>query len=790
MAEVNFAERVKNQRARGFAESVKDSPQIGGFGNQPVDFAKILKGEQFEPDVENLGEPGLESAGARFQMARGGNFKEKKEAFEEFFPDGDIAIREVDDEPTLLFRPSSDKPFRKVDAGLTERFEPINDIVEFVGEDLGAIIGEMVAAVGTRGGSLIGLGTKLFAGGTLGDLAQEASQSLEGKQREDFDRVLGRALMKGTISGVVGSGGEVVLRGAANLFRKAGVIGTKPGARKVIKSAERIGVGAPPLSALTDAPLVQRLGTLSRAVSPTIDRYVDNVRVASKEVLSKLRGREKASLRRDLKQLEKTTRNRLINRVKQTTGGGAKDIDIAKAVQEYDDVAQTQVNNAYSVARSVEEPKFDLSSLKNQAERIQKTTKAQGVDIDPELDSLLKNIQNFDGSPKVVELSNGESVTVSATEQLNAFSEQLFQLGQVGSDQIGRRNQKLARQVQRVVRSTLDGPKNANQRFVRLWNDARQKARNRFETLEKSIVVQARKTEEPEQFLDRLINSEKFRSVEALRKAGVKTTQLKDAFVKRYLREPERITDELKKFDNRFKRLFVTEAEERSLREYGKQIDRLNKLDIEGVLAKQREVGKVIDDLMNKGTESVAALREMVDEAGGRASPVGKTIRSAVIDRVYRNAVVQKEGVVRVNANILKQEIKRLRETGAFRLLTINDMKILQSIENIEDFFGPLTDFGASLAGQETVAGIRGAATGDVGAARVAIGNLIESIGAGRFLISPNARLFLVGKGRQKLSRSGALGTTVAILSNTLTDNTSNVEQTVDNIMETVRGEQ
>ena len=94
----------------------------------------------------DLGEPGLSDNLARMALADADAAGEKLAAFKKHYPDGDLRVAPVTGE--LLFRENISSSFKKVDAGIMQKFEPVGDLIDFLGSDAGAIIGEIALSKG------------------------------------------------------------------------------------------------------------------------------------------------------------------------------------------------------------------------------------------------------------------------------------------------------------------------------------------------------------------------------------------------------------------------------------------------------------------------------------------------------------------------------------------------------------------------------------------------------------------------------------------------------------------
>jgi hypothetical protein len=348
---------------------------------------------------ENIKGPGLTAGGRAAINLLGDTFDERKAVFDRLYPDGDY--REVPETDIVLFKKGGDEQFRKVDPGFREAFaqdfakEFGRDIADLAG-DAPEIIGELLFQLsGSTLKKIPGAGPvlrrvlpagsgraavnaatrktrntlfRLFLGGTFGEGGQQALQSAAGTQLESLPEQAKRSGTTGTYSLIGGTFGAAV-GGAANIVKRRGaglIPGGKVGAEEVQRAATRTGAGTLPITVISDAPLLQRIGNQARSVLPFLNRYIqkvdaNSIKVAralvNKEARDKFLTRSLEAHRNAAKHIvdfaEKAVRHRKLH--PRTQGIGIKD-----KISQWWRASGIDVDDAYRVARSIEEPAFVL----------------------------------------------------------------------------------------------------------------------------------------------------------------------------------------------------------------------------------------------------------------------------------------------------------------------------------------------------------------------------------------------------------------------------------------------
>ena len=374
----------------------------------------------------DLGDPGLNSSRARLALADADTAQEKINAFKKIYPDGDLQVTPVTGE--LVFREDSSKPFAKVDAGILEKFEPVNDIIDFLGGDIGAIAGELAFSKGT--GSLIGFLGRMFLGGSAGELVQQEVQTARDVQEQTRSEQFEQAGQQGTIS-LLGGGAGRLIGGGVDIMRGGPSVSLAPGADEAIRAGNRLGLKRNlTVGESTDVPLLKKIEGQSSASLPTVSRYIE---ARNEELTGIVTGmtdpRQSRGLIEALAREERREQGRALSvlgkstpKTRLTEGGEALNTGIAQ----YSRDSQRRVTQAYEYARSIEEPQFDITTLKGDVDSILEGVKFQTVDgtveragseLDNAVAEIARQIKSADPTLPTVVTEAGEATSV---DQLRA----------------------------------------------------------------------------------------------------------------------------------------------------------------------------------------------------------------------------------------------------------------------------------------------------------------------------------------------------------------------------------
>lgn len=746
---------------------------------KPIDFSALVDagGEVAGSDAsfagqKELGPAGLRSPLARFDIAQARNGTEKLRAFRKTFPEGDLLKVPAGD---LLFREDPSKPFAKVDADFLEGGgrEVINDIIEFFAPDIGAITGETAMAVGavalapeTGGVSLLALLPAMMIGAAGGELAQEGVRELRGirgPESESFEQVSKRGAQQGLMALVGGAAGPAVIRPAANLIKGAGILGKRPGAEQAQRAAKELGLDNLPVNLVTDNPLVQKLGGQAGALLPTLSRYVDNL---ERDLALKFRGRavgESGSLGA-LDAIERREGSNILARVRRPKVSKTKaGQGVTQGIAQYDISSGARVTQAYTLARSVETPNFDLTAALSDATEVKAIASQMGPSgaaivqlADQILELGAKRLPDGTIPPQRIPLPDGTEKVIEATDQIRFIRSQAWDLKTPPSGELSRRPNFLAARLFRSQTSTLANPLNTSKAFQTRWAKANQLARRRFTTRDRIVLVQAAKNENPTQLAARLGNladPANADNIKILRSVlpNSKFRDLQDSVITTLVADPRSITQALKNAVPETLRSLLSPSEIAQLKFVGKNFDKLGQAGLRKALNDHtRATSAVADIVVRKDTAAISTVRDIVSRNGGKGGAFGRLIRGGIMQHIWEFSRVVEKGALRVDFGKLRNIQQSLAETGALRLLTSQDIRLLSNTRRVQDLLRQTADAGTSIQASEAAAGARSLSP-------AALSTILENFGVGRLMVSPLGQKIFVGSGGRTKIRKGAM---------------------------------
>lgn len=704
----------------------------------------------------------------------------ERQAFvEKWMPPGTELI-EVPDTGIALYRRGPDEPYRKVDPGFFEiagqgalkaAAESGRDVGEFLTGDAGQLIGE--AVISTRfpgGGRGIGFLTRLALGAAGGEIVQEGVQAAAGTQRQTLGEVGTSAAIEGGMSFIGGSLGAAIT-GAANIgLRGRGLVGSMQGAEEAIEAAERLGVEAPLTSQLSDVPFVRRLSRQASSVLPFLRRQEQR---AAQQTLARVRAELDPAARRafmeEAVKAADTDRRAVLDLVQKEIRYSRKDPRAtAEAVKPHFDAwwkrSGQRVDEAYSVARSIDEPEFDLEPALEYARQLAEGVQAAGhrrtirhpdgstEEIVPKirLDRLSTGVR--DAVRKLLaldpELPDVEGArAISRTDRLRALIKLLRDESLPGPEG-PRESNIVAGKLRGVLQSVLENPTNSDPEFVAAWLKANRMAFDRFETRETMAVLEMVKAFEgkrPGGWINGLLHPSNRNLVDDLIAVRQATSpeafrEIRQAALTRVLRDPSRIAEELAEYDQQALRILFPKGVRESLDKAATSLKRLTQTNIEAVAERQDRVGAYIRAIVDtRDTASVSALKELI----GRSQSIAfqRSARSAIIDEIVRRSTIVRDNAERFSGAKLRETLADFSERGLLDLIDPNTQAVLRdarALAAIQDI--SIEDPGTALRGASIISG----------AAQFALASIVDLVhlyGVGKILQNPKLRGIIVGKG-------------------------------------------
>lgn len=705
-------------------------------------------------------EGGLDDFGLRADLSMSDTFKEKLGKFQTKYPTGDLRAVEtigLTGRPvvTLMFRRTEGDPYREIDPNMVTSGPEMADVADLLG-DVPSIAGEVLATARYRGTNLIPLLGRILFGSTAGELAKEGVEVARGTSDETLEQFGTRALMQGAVSAAGAGATAPLVSGPVNIARGVGAIKVGDEGREMIAAAERQGLPPPRPDQVSDNPLIQRIGRQSNAIVPAMARYAAD---QNKAALANFSGaldlgattmlplRAKAALvaaRNDA--IEKG--RRAIRAGNADRGGAA----LTQGIKEYDATAKTAVDDLYNYARSLHDPQFDLSGVKSLARELREgrpfPTEDGGFlpaagDLPPEMGKIVDDILAVRADVRTFTASDGR--VISAFDLIKDLRGRLFALKEPPRGYPETQENILARRLYEKLSDVLNNPVGGSPKFRAAWREASTEAARRFDTLERMSTFRATQDFKmgemtPQEAYRSIVQpSRKSENLEFARQnlPTERWEELRGAFKDELLRKPDSLRAELAKYDDANLNLLLTGRERTELNRVADALDSIRASGIEDALIRQNDGAQLALHLME--TNSTAQIDKLVQLAGGKNTPLGKSFRAGIMDALYQQSVVTEGGKTFINAKKLRQLIDQLNRNGALnKFLAPFDRQRLMDYATYLEKVQRGSDSGTSLMAAEVTSGV-------LDMKESALMNLVQQIGIGRMMTSPLGQRFFYG---------------------------------------------
>lgn len=779
---------IANDATRSMADRLRARRQLmesGAIETDPM-VTDMQRRESFlaeQVGQEGLGEPGLDELGFRADLGLSDTFEEQQTKFLDRFPDGDFVFvpgipREIAGgqtlrSPTILFRRTPSEQYAELDAHVLESIEIMGDIADMSGEAPGVIL-ETGAAIMTRGASLIRSLTAMFAANVTGELLKEGVEELRGFQLESPGQVITRAVIEGGIATASGAAADTLIGGPLNFARGSAMLRLRPGAESAQVAAEALGVDRLLPTQVANSPIIRKIGNQIAGTVQSVNDWVNRQYNQSVSALTRLRRPFLARLLTDDPMVLRDLHQEAVDQV--LTAARTSDPSLSftgtvvgQGIVEYDELASLAINRAYTAARKIAAPTFDTASMKAVADEILQGTQtrtvrggAQTIDpINPRLQEIANQIKAAD--PNLPTMNAGQLNEADSVAQLRAWRSQLWEMKTPNPGELFRTEHRQAARLFNAVDSVLRNPNNADPAFLSAWMTANDMARGRFDTLEKLIIVEAGRTETPALLARKLIQPDQVDNLRILKETmlegpegAARWEQFRTGSRAFFLqdRNVHNLNNLLDTFDDETLNIILNRAEVRDLRRIATEVERIDAMGLPAIAARQSNAADAIQEAVRSGnTRQVQDLTNLVKSLNPD-DPRRLDIRAGLIENIYRDVVETKAGVQAVNSQRLAATLTELRESGAIDLLTPDDIRILEQLDEVVAFLPPAGDMGASLEAASVAAAGRGVpralATGDMASIWSFTGEMVELTGIGRMFTSETLQRIVLGTGPVK----------------------------------------
>ncbi len=791
------------------------------------DFLKIFaRGTDVDtPVVDESQESGLSELGLRFKISTANNLLEKLREFKREYPEGDLVLKmfEGDREPVLAFRRTPDDKWARLDDNKAWNNELRADIFDFIGQDLGALIGEIGMAVWRgKGVTIPKLIAKVSAGAFAGDLSQQAIQTARGIQAQPFSEQATQAGGKAAWAGGGTAVMEPVIRGGSKLYRhfrggdELPSFAMSTGGKSMAKTAERLDLPVPPVHVLSDHPWLARIGRQSSALVPTIRRQIAATHDASLKLLARLskEGTGHTQLIKQLTAANDAYKKKLLRTLEGDLGfpvwGGATG-PRARGVEEvahglkgnfshWATINKAAADTWYAAARKHGDPVYDLTALRGKIKHILERNKGAlvtenvpspgskivdqfGRPLDPPgstvvpqevlvgsgtLDPAVKTI--FEQLSNVADIATRKGTGVTPTQQLQKWAGELapYMMSDYARYGITKASHELATQGFRAIKETLEQVKNTNPKFLAAHKKANAIWSDRMNVLK--AAADARNADDPIGYLRAMYGSQATQRLRNLKAAMTPHHQVRltHGYVNDLLSpgKIDNLSKTLKNMSPEFRAELFDHGYDKVLVKFADQWDKLKRLDVAGRLAKQDKFSAIMDDFAREGSSAqITQLMKLVAKDGGRDSALGRNLRAGLLDNIMnRVTVLNDQGFARINPDALFSTMKDMQKTGITRLLTRDDRRTLHQLVQFEKGLAA----GGGDVGTSMQAASVSARLGQLDPE--AILHLAKAVGWGRIMTSKSGRKWLLDSAGRKMSGGKSLGALGGVIATIMRD--------------------
>jgi hypothetical protein len=742
--------------------------------------------------VSKLGESGSLGFLDRADLALSDSFEEKKVKFLDKYPGGDfiqvpaiqLGAKDINTPPsnTIMFRRNKYESFAELDADVLEKFEIVGDLADLSG-DIPAIVLE---AIMTRGASLAKQALGAAFGSVSGDTIKEVVESLRGYQKETLGQDASRIAARGAIA-AGGAAATGLITGPVNVAKGRGAIKLKPGAQEAQRAAADLDIPDLLWSQVASHPLVRRIQAQSEATTGRISEYLRTQQQRAVAALSTMKDEEAlefvAGGTESLLNMHRDAAKRLTMKlsgndvgdivktpgVSMTRGGRS----LQDEVNEYTNRSSLLVDRAYAIAREKGSPQFDISPLMAAANDVEAVVVARGMAVErrssilgpdgqpitisqheavplqkvhPQVQEQIDLIRRLDPELPTVKALDGREV--DATEQLRAIRSNLWKLKQVNinASPEERARAEQASTLYSVLTHILKRPKNADPEFVSAWANANQMAAERFETLEKLVIVKAADTETPAQFVKRLAQPYQVDNIRTL-KSAIPPERFKlfqRSVISDFIADNnvDNLSRRLAAFDKETLSELLPESTIARLKTIGVAIDRLKSAGIEDAIKAQGSFSASVKQLLANRDE--AGLKTFVDLVTQRepTDKIRRTARASIMEDLFRGSVNVSDQGVSIDGKKFLSVMSDMESKGLLKVLTAQDRQMLNKFSDLAPYLKTSVDSGTSLVAAGLVGQLREMSS-------EAMMSFVHLMGIGRFLTNKHAQRIFLGTGNK-----------------------------------------
>jgi hypothetical protein len=261
--------------------------------------------------------------------------------------------------------------------------------------------------------------------------------------------------------------------------------------------------------------------------------------------------------------------------------------------------------------------------------------------------------------------------------------------------------QSMVRSVDKMLESPTDGgPRLKSSISAHLAHE--QEVERVLDTMRARSLLEEFK-DQPEVLVGTLINPGKPHTTRTMHQvfqaSGKNWGDVKQAYVHQLFKDPRGIERQMDLWDDvNTKRLLVSESEEARLLNFGRDWKRMESNPVIRLMMEGQASGKEAVEAILTGSQE--DLIDIMRQAGGRESDMGKLIRGGIFQEIFDRASVEEAGMTVVKPGLVEAHVKtllgsaglegrRTRETiGKLRtVLTDDDIAKLDLLSKVASFF-------------------------------------------------------------------------------------------------------
>jgi len=720
-------------------EIAKQSGPMAGFDPSAVEgelfdasaSSREILGANFDPEH-------FASAGLRLYLSRGDTLSEKQKRIQKRHPTGEIKVMPKSPilgykEDTLLWRESPESQWKMVEP---QGFDWL-DIPEAIAPSLESIIAETAMAVGSGGSSVPATVGRQALGAMFGESVEQAGQYLSGTQGQSTGGIASEIAGEGAASAVGGFLMSPLVAGK-NIAQGRGALRVGEEGLETIKAAQaldpKLSQGLTP-ALVSDNPALRLSERQSSALLPGLQRRYRSLIDRLDTVVR--RGADQKAINSAidnvsgaLDELSKSFIRRIGSPATTASAGGRA---LREGVEEYSKNSRDMVSGLYKAARQIEEPRFNMTGIKNTAYDLRRGSKGT---IDPAIEKRIRELESIKGP---IELSDGTFLSV--TDQIRNIRTELFALNHVEPGKVADQTTGQSGDLLRAIKNTLDNPENANQAFRDAWKSANDAASLRFKTLEQAPVVAAAKSQNPADLVRTYARPYQSDNLLALRNtvSAEKWDGFVDSFYADILSEPGSVAKTLDSFDQETLDVLIPRADQASWRKIGEELARIDDIGAEKIAEAQVSNKRFINSLIEEANPRKAVTLIRAANNTNNAA-MRQSLRSGMLEWAWDGVVTKGKNTLEVNSGLLRSRVNKLKENGLWGLLSIEERKIIGNAEIVSRAFKGVIDAGTSIQAAEQVAGLKKLQT-------AAIMTFIRNELVAQFYMSSMGRKMLLGSG-------------------------------------------